>query len=375
MGANETGQLVFLGPIREALTGQFYVTESPLSYAADRQVYQSPEPVVLPNPVLAYSADDISGQFNGARRTFDLTRGGYPIPTSQLSTFGVFVFLGGVVQKPNDAYFIQGEAAGVVIPQIVFSNPLPEGLSCDIRIVTSDDAEETLEVVSFSLQPAFDGSLSVFSVAPNEVGLNNLNSFVFLGGTEQNPSGVNQTAGAYTLDVSSGANALTFIGGAPEEGTTLDMRGILSGPRYRSNGLSTVFVSSVDDIAPLFNNTLTTFPLEIGGVPVDPIKVNAQNMFVSLGGVMQVPIAQEGDPLAGLSYSVSQNPNTRVLEITFATPPAIGTTCNIRIITSDEFLTCPIPESLFDDVLRDGPGISVNTQNQITDIDSGFINP
>jgi hypothetical protein len=98
-------------------------------------------------------------------------------------------------------------------------------------------------------------------------------------------------------------------------------------------------------------------------------------MFVSLGGAMQVPIAQEANPPSGLAYSVSQNPNTRVLEITFATPPATGTTCNIRVITSDEFLTCPIPENLFDDVLRDGPGISVNTQNQITDIDSGFINP
>jgi hypothetical protein len=44
MGADESGQLVFLGPIREALTGQYYITESPLSNAANRQVYTTPEP-------------------------------------------------------------------------------------------------------------------------------------------------------------------------------------------------------------------------------------------------------------------------------------------------------------------------------------------
>jgi hypothetical protein len=374
MGANETGQLVFLGPIREALTGQFYVTESPLSYAADRQVYQSPEPVDLPNPVLVYSVDDISGEFNGALSTFNLTRGGYDIPSSQLSTNGVFVFLGGVVQKPNDAYTILTSNLGTPSPQIVFSTPPPEGLSCDIRVVSSDDAEETMRVVSFSLAPEFDGVAGVFDVSPGDLALTDLNSFVFLGGTEQNPFGLNQTSAAYTIDFSSGSTILTFIGGAPERGTTLDVRGILSGSRYESKGLSTVFVSSVDDIAPLFDNTITTFPLEIDGVPLDPTKVNAQNMFVSLGGVMQIPIIQEGDPLAGLAYSVGLNANTRVLEITFANPPAKGTTCNIRVIASDEFLTCPLPDGLFDDVLRDGPGILVNDQNQITDIDSGLVN-
>jgi hypothetical protein len=111
MGANEQGQLIFLGPIKEALTAQFYETETPLSYSTNRQIYKSPDPVVLPNPVLVYSADDISGSFNGTSQIFTLTRGEFSIPTSQLSTYGVFVFLGGVVQKPNEAYFIQGESA------------------------------------------------------------------------------------------------------------------------------------------------------------------------------------------------------------------------------------------------------------------------
>jgi hypothetical protein len=152
------------------------------------------------------------------------------------------------------------------------------------------------------------------------------------------------------------------------------MRGILSGERYRNAKVSTVFVSSVDDIAPLFTNTRRTFPLTIGGLPLDPNKVSAQSMFVSLGGVMQVPVEQEGNPLAGLAYTVSLNSVTKTLEITFATPPATGTTCNIRIIASDEFLTCPIPPELLDTALQDGPGIVINEQNQIIEIDSGLIN-
>jgi hypothetical protein len=373
MGANETGQLVFLGPIKEAITGQFYETETPLSYSTNRQVYVSPEPTVLPNPVLVYSIDDISGDFDGSTTVFPLTRGTYPVPSSQLSTYGVFVFLGGVVQKPNEAYFVQGEAAGVAVPQIVFTEAPQAGTSCDIRIVTSDDDNDTLEILPFTLGPNFDGIQTSFSVSPNVSTLTNLNSFLFLGGVEQNPSGINQTSAAYTIDSSSGASTLSFIGGSPQAGTTLDLRGVLSGARYRNALVSTVFVSSVDDIAPLFNNTQRTFSLEIDGVPLDPTKVNAQNMFVSLGGVMQVPVSQSGDPLAGLAYTVAVNSVSKVLEITFAVPPAIGTTCNIRVITSDEFLTCPIPPELLNDDLKEGPGILVNSKNQIIEIDSGLI--
>jgi hypothetical protein len=374
MGANEQGQFVFLGPIKEALTAQYFVTESPLSYAADRQVYKSSDPVTLPNPVLVYSADDISGQFDGSRQVFTLTRGTFAIPTSQLSTYGVFVFLGGVVQKPVEAYVIQGESAGLTIPQIVFSEAPPEGTSCDIRIVTSDDDNQTLEVFSFDLSPNFDSLQTNFSITPSLPYLTNLNSFLFLGGVEQNPAGLYQTSSAYTIDYTvTGESSLLFIGGAPQEDTTLDMRGILSGRSYRNANVSTVFVSSVDDIAPLFNNTRTTFPLAIDTLSLDPNKVNAQNMFVSLGGVMQIPVAQTGDPLAGLAYTVGVNSNTKVLEITFAAPPSPGTTCNIRVITTDEFPTCPIPSQLLNTVLRDGPGISINDQNQIIEIDSSLI--
>ena len=375
MGANETGQLVFLGAIREALTGQYFSAETPLALAANRQSYRSPDPIVFPNPVLVYSTDDISGSFDGTTQVFDLTRGGYPIPSTQLSTYGLFVFLGGVVQQPGFSYSVQESTSGLAVPQIVFTEAPLDGTSCDIRIVTTDDENETLEVVPFALGPNFDGTQITFTISPNTPALNNLNSFVFLGGVEQNPAGSNQTSSAYSIQFTTGENTLSFIGGSPQAGTTLDMRGILSGSRYRSAGVSTVFVSSVDDIAPLFNNTRSTFELEIDGVPLDPTKVNSQNMFVSLGGVMQIPVAQTGNPLAGLAYTVAVNVISKVLEITFATPPAIGATCNIRVIASDEFLTCPIPESLLNTTLEDGPGIIVNDKNQIIGIDTGLIQP
>ena len=170
-------------------------------------------------------------------------------------------------------------------------------------------------------------------------------------------------------------SSLNFIGGAPLEGTTIDVRGILSGDRYRNAGISAVFVTSVDDIAPLFNNTTTTFPLAIGVDSLDPTRVNAQNMFVSLGGVMQIPVASVGNPLSGNAYTVQTNPVTKILEITFAIPPAAGTTCNIRVVTSDQFITCPLPDSFLSNSLQDGPGIFIDDLNRIIAIDPGLIDP
>ena len=372
-GVNEDGQLVFLGPIKEALTAQYFTADTPLSLAADRQVYKSPDPVEFPNPVLVYSADDITTQFDGTRQVFNLTRGGFSIPTSQLKTNSIFVTLGGVVQKPFDAYYIQGEASGATIAQIVFTEPPQENTSCDIRIITSDDDEATMEVTTFQLSPAFNSVQNTFTLTPNENSVTNLNSFVFLSGVEQNPLGLTQTFSAYTIDNSSGSPTLSFIGGTPPANTILDMRGILSGDRYRSAGVSTVFVSSVDDITLLFDNTQRTFSLTIGGLPVDPNKVNAQNIFVSLGGVMQIPSEQGANPTAGLAYTVGLNNVTKTLEITFSTPPLKLTTCNIRVVTSDEFLTCPLPPQLLNNTVEIGPGIIVNEQNQIVNIDPGLI--
>ena len=372
-GTNEAGNAIFLGPMREALTGRYFTNESPLLNPADRLTYTSPAPVDFPSPVLVYSTDDISGLFDGSTDVFELTRGGYPIPGSQLLTSGVFVFVGGVAQLPYISYSIQLTPGGLPLPRIQFTQAPPAGASCDIRVVTSDDLEDSVEVVTLSATPGFDGVVSSFALAPADPTVSNLNSFVFLGGVEQNPYGLAQTSAAYNITGTPTTSELSFIGGSPLSGTTLNIRAILSGSRFRNAGISTVFVASVDDIAPLFDSTKTTFPLEIDGLSLDPVKVNSQNMFVSLGGVMQIPIANVGDPLAGNAYTVKLNSISKVLEITFAAPPVGGSTCNIRVITSDEFITCPLPGSLTDTTLRDGPGIVTNNDNQIISIDPGLI--
>jgi hypothetical protein len=96
-------------------------------------------------------------------------------------------------------------------------------------------------------------------------------------------------------------------------------------------------------------------------------------MFVSLGGVVQIPTAVGGDPLSGLAYTVGVNPLTGLLSITFANAPLVGTTCNIRVVTSTEFITCPIPDALLNPVVKVGPGVSINPENQLINLDSGLV--
>ena len=373
-GANDNGNIVLLGPLREALTGNYYENETPLANPSNRLQYNSPIDVEQPAAILVFSVDDISGGFNGTQRTFELRRGTYFVPSEQLESSGIFVFLGGVVQLPNDAYTIF-DTDGINAPYIRFSEAPPVGTSCDIRIVTSEDQSQTLEVVEFNLSPAFDGIETSFTLSPPEATLNNLNSFVFLGGVEQLPQGPYLTNAAYTISTSSGVPTLTFIGGAPLPGTTIDVRGILSGTKYRP-AASSVFVNSVDDISPSFNSTTSTFPLFVLGQPLDPAVVTSENMFVSLGGTMQLPLASVGDPLAGIAYTVGYNTVTNEFEITFAAPPPNGATCNIRVITGtgNEFITCPLPLGIGDTPLVSGPGVTVNDIGQIIDIDAGLIN-
>jgi hypothetical protein len=380
LGSLDTDNLIFLGTIRQGLTGNIYQAETPYFNSYNRLVYNSPQEVPFPSPILVYSADDISGSFDGLSSVFPLERGGYPIPPSQISTSSVFVFVGGVLQIPYDggstsssSYEIINTGAPGASPEIYFFEAPPEGTSCDIRVVTSDDDSNTLEVVNFSLDPNFDGVQSTFTISPNIPQLTNQNSFVFLGGVEQNPEGINQTSGAYTIAENLTQLELNFIGGAPLEDTTINMRGILSGQTYRNSGVSSVYVTSVDDIAPEFDGVTKTFALTIDGVNLDPTLVNAENMFVSLGGVMQIPTASEGDPLAGLAYVVDVNALSKVLSITFSVAPSAGTVCNIRIVTASEFLTCPLPNGIANPELKVGPGITINQENQILQIDSGLV--
>ena len=367
-GGDDNGEMILSGGFREAFTLNYFESSSPIQNSKDRVVYASPAPIDFPAPILVYSCDDITSQFNGSQTVFALKRGGFNIPPGQLSTTGVFVFLGGVAQVPGQAYSVIGT-------DIIFTEAPLRGTCCDIRVITSDDNEKTLEIVSFSTRTPLDGVTSFFPLSPESTSLDNGNSFVFLGGVLQDPQGPPlQIDSAYTIDQSGNQAILAFIGAAPQSGTTLDVRGVLSGASYRTAGVPIVFMSSTDDISPDFNGTRRIFPLLITNENVDAYKINAENMFVNLGGVMQIPIPNVDSTLLSSAYSVDLNSLTQQLEITFAVAPVPGTTCNIRILHQDEFITCPLPSLLTDGYLRSGPGVETTATGELIGIDEGLVN-
>jgi hypothetical protein len=134
-------------------------------------------------------------------------------------------------------------------------------------------------------------------------------------------------------------------------------------------------VISVDDISVDFDNATSTFPLYVDNQPLNPDLVNAENMFVTLGAVVQIPHNVAGDPLAGNAYTVQVNSATNLLEITFATPPAFDCSCTIRVVSSEpkELIICPLPPGLADQTLVAGDGIESNADGEIISIDPGLI--
>jgi hypothetical protein len=84
---------------------------------------------------------------------------------------------------------------------------------------------------------------------------------------------------------------------------------------------------SFDDISIDFDSTTTVFTLRYNGSVVNPAIVNSQNVFVSLGGAMQIP---------GIAYNIINS------QIVFTEPPATFATCNLRLITNAEFIPCTV---------------------------------
>jgi hypothetical protein len=375
VGADQNGSMTFIGPVREALTGNFYDYSSPAQNLSDRVVTTTPTPIDnYPAPVLVYSADDISAQFNGSQSAFDLNRGGIPIPITQLDVNAMFVTVGGVMQIPGDAYTLS-VAGGSTLPIIVFSDAPPKGASCDVRIVTSEDNNRTVQVLSYAVDPSFDGTQASFTLSPADTGINNKNSFIYLSGVAQTPQESGYPDPAYGITTTPLASTLNFIGGAPTAQMPYDFRAIVSGSSYRSVGTQIVNVISVDDISVFFDNATSAFPLYVNNQPINPDLVNAENMFVTLGAVVQIPHNVAGNPLSGNAYTVQINTATNLLEITFATPPAFGCACTIRVVSSEpeDLIICPLPPGLGPQTLFAGDGVLADINGEIIGIDSGLI--
>jgi hypothetical protein len=365
-GTEDKGDTVMYGNLREAVTGNYYLNESPQFSVADRMVYASTAPSIMPNPILVYSTDFISSLFNGVTVTFDLMRAGYLIPSGQLDADGMnlIVNLGGVIQKPGVAYRVSTSTS-----QIIFSEPPLSGTAVNIRVISSEDSEQTLEVISLTSSPGFDGSASSFALSPIVPTASAQNTFVFLGGTVQNPLGSSQINPSYYM--SNDSATLVYLSSGPPQNTVYDYRTFVSGLRYRTFGIMSFFVNSADDISSQFDGVKTSFAVLVSGLSVDPNVVNGDNMFVTLAGVMQIPSDDPPTPPNELSYTFSTI--SGVTTITFVTPPATGSTSNIRIFTSTRFITCPLPEALTDDTLKQGPGVTTDAAGSIVNIDPGII--
>ena len=321
-GVDNKGQIIKLGPEIEALTSQFASQSAVTLNVTNQELYEQQPYVQFPNQVVVYSVDSVSSQFNGSKRVFDLTRGGLVVPPSQLSAESLIVSLGAVVQAPGINYTLEGSS-------IVFIEAPATGTVCDIRVITSEDNESTLIMVPLTFVEPFDGSTGSFT-AVSTTNISTLyitlgNTFMFLGGVEQIPG----SGSSYTLNrISPTEVQFTFLGEVPPAGTTLDLRAVCSGTYWTTRTLQPVAVYSLDTIAPFFDGAVTQFALTASGLPLNPNVINAENLFVSLGGAMQLP---------NVSYTITGS------TITFVEPPLEGTTSNLRIVTNAEFITCPQP--------------------------------
>jgi hypothetical protein len=370
-GTADSGEQVLLGSQRQALTARYY-GENPNDINLDtQQIYNDPPTVKFPAPVLVYSADDISNQFNGVRSVFDLTRGGLPIPPSQLLTPSVLTQLGAVVQKPSTLVGTTWVNGGYWITpatyEINFASPPLPGTTCEVRVITTDDEQKTLTVIEYTLDTPtgqFDGVSSNYNlllVSGNTTGMEitTENTFVFLGGSEQLPTT------AYTINVSPAGVVSISFAGPPPLNTVYDIRTVTSGSYYATQGTYPVQVYSFDDISGLFNSIRTVFPLKYNGVDVDSTVVTTENLFVSLGGAIQLPPQRQFNPVTGAETIVPGAYTVADGEITFVAPPAPGTTCNMRYFGEREFINCPLPGGYSADFMQWGPGVVLTLQAQV----------
>jgi len=377
-GTADNGEQVLLGAQRQALTARYYGVNPNDLNLDTQQIFNEFPAVSFPSPILVFATDDFSDQFNGAKTTFILRSGGLVVPPSQLRTASIMTQLGAVVQRPaifsggvwtGGSYWITPDTS-----EINFVTPPLAGTTCEIRVFTSDDEQKTLTVMQFFLDTPsgqFDGTTNNYLLKPlsgstKDLQITTENTFVFLGGTEQLPTQ------AYTILVSpSGIVRIAFTE-PPPVGVTYDIRTVTSGVYYASQDTFPVQVYSFDNIAPLFNSVRREFPLELNGDPIDDSVVNSDNLFVSLGGAVQLPPRRRFNPVTGAETILPGAYTVKDGQINFESPPPTGTTCNMRYFGESEFINCPLPGGLNSDFMKWGPGLVLSLQGSLQSIDSGL---
>ena len=107
----------------------------------------------------SFDIDDISGEFNGSTTAFDIEVGGTALSPT---TTNVFIFLGGVLQHPGDAYTVSGS-------QIAFTAAPDSGVSFHgtilghTRTITPDQGTVADSSFAASAITAISGSFTAAS--------------------------------------------------------------------------------------------------------------------------------------------------------------------------------------------------------------------
>jgi len=352
-GVNDKGEIVLFGPQREALTAQYFEPITPTINLTNQQIYETQPFVEFPSQVVVYSADNISPLFNGLQTQFSLLRGGLDIPGNQLSDNSVMVILGGAKQIPGVNYHIDAN-------QITFATAPAEGLTCNIRVITSEDNEKTLIVAPLTLAPGqgFDGTQFQFNLVSADLAvdlkyldINSNNTFVFIGGVDQIPTFAG-ASNAYSINKIDAQTAQITFTEAPKAGLSYDIRAVCSADYWSSRSIYPVEVYCLNDVSGGFDGANRDFNLTYGSefLPVNPATITDQNLFVELGGSLQLP---------GIDYVVIGS------SINFTAAPPAGLTCNIRVVTNAEFLTCPQSNIYAGSFLNWGPSIVIKIATEL----------
>lgn len=358
-GINDKGELVSFGPQREAVTSQYYEQEVPTSNLASQQIYKDQPIVEFPGQVVVYTTDSISEEFDGMITSFQLTKGGVVIPSNHLTANSMWVQLGGVTQIPDIHYTVSAST-------ITFTDAPAEGATCDVRVVTSEDSEKTLIVAPLILQESqMVENRSIFTLTSpvdiKDLNITTENTIVILGGVEQLPSA------AYSIERVSERQVQINFTGVPLSYSTVDIRSICSGSFWSKQGIEPVAVYSLDDISPEFSNAgQTTFLLTYNGQPINPAIVNTENLLISIGGAMQVPLYKYKTSVLG-AYTVALNAANKAVVI-FQEAPLSGSTSDLRIITNAEFLPCANGRGYAGGFYKWGPSVVINLVSEVNSL-------
>jgi hypothetical protein len=154
--------------------------------------------------------------------------------------------------------------------------------------------------------------------------------------------------------------------------TVCDIRAICSGSFWSKQGIEPVAVYPLDDISSNFVNVgQTTFLLTYGGQPVNPALVNTDNLLVSIGGVMQVPLHTVDNETVG-SYNVQLNANNQVV-IVFQDSPVEGCTSDLRLVTNAEFIPCVNGRGETSGFMKWGPSVVINLMQDVEEIKNSLL--